>query len=97
MRHIIKKANEIRRKYGVDDLDFVVGKLGAEVVEDPWGRIINEVYIKNLRVIVIDPKLHFYKKRHLIAHCSAHHLFHRHRRTNYFIMGERILEKAWMS
>ena len=34
---------------------------------------------------MIDPNLHPYKKRHLIAHGLAHHLFHRKRRVNYFI------------
>ena len=62
MRHIIEKANEIRRKYGIDDLDFVAGKLGAEVVEKPLGTIIKEAYFKDEGVIVIDPNLHPYKK-----------------------------------
>jgi Zn-dependent peptidase ImmA (M78 family) len=85
MRHIIEKANEIRRKYGVDDLEFVAGKLGAEVVEQPLGTIIKEAYFKDEGVIVIDPNLHPYKKRHLIAHGLAHHLFHRNKRVNYFL------------
>jgi Zn-dependent peptidase ImmA (M78 family) len=85
MRWIIEKANEIRRKYGLDDLDFVAGMLGAKIVEEPLGRIIKEVYIKDLAVIIIDPKLHPYKKRHLIAHGIAHHLFHRDSQVNYFI------------
>jgi len=71
-------------KIVVKPLDFVAGKLGAEVVEEPLGRIIKEVYNKDLRVIVIDPNLHPYKKRHLIAHGLAHHLFYRSRRTNNF-------------
>jgi Zn-dependent peptidase ImmA (M78 family) len=85
MRHIIEKANEIRRKYGVDDLEFVAAKLGAEVVEQPLGTIIKEAYFKDEGVIVIDPNLHPYKKRHLIAHGLAHHLFHRNKRVNYFL------------
>jgi Zn-dependent peptidase ImmA (M78 family) len=85
MRHIIEKANEIREKYGVDDLELLASKLGAEVVEIPLGRIIKEVYIKDEGVIVIDPRLHPYKKRHLIAHGLAHHLFHRNTRVNYFL------------
>ena len=85
MRRIIKKAKEIREKYGFDDLYFVAGKLGAEIVEYPLGRIIKEAYFKDLRIIVIDPSLHPYKKRHLIAHGLAHHLFHRKRKVNYFI------------
>ncbi|MCP8313121.1 MAG: ImmA/IrrE family metallo-endopeptidase [archaeon] len=84
MRRIIEKANEIRKKYGPDDLDFVAEKFGAEVVEEPLGKIIKEVYFKDLKVIVVDPNLHPYKKRHLIAHGLAHHLFHRDRRVNYF-------------
>jgi Zn-dependent peptidase ImmA (M78 family) len=34
---------------------------------------------------VIDPNLHPYKKRHLIAHGLAHHLFHRSMKVNYFL------------
>jgi hypothetical protein len=63
MRHIIEKANEIREKYGIDDLELLASKLGAEVVEIPLGKIIKEVYIKDEGVIVIDPNLHPYKKR----------------------------------
>jgi len=85
MKHIIEKANEIREKYGIDDLELLASKLGAEVVELPLGRIINEVYIKDEGVIVIDPNLHPYKKSHLIAHGLAHHLFHRNTRVNYFL------------
>jgi Zn-dependent peptidase ImmA (M78 family) len=47
------------------------------------GKIIKEVYIKDGGVIVIDPNLHPYKKRHLIAHGLAHHLFHRNAKVNY--------------
>jgi len=86
MKHIIEKANEIREKYGVDDLELLASKLGAEVVEIPLGKIIKEVYIKDEGVIiVIDPNLHPYKKRHLIAHGLAHHLFHRSMKVNYFL------------
>jgi hypothetical protein len=35
MEHIIKKENEIREKYGIDDLELLVSRLGAEVVEIP--------------------------------------------------------------
>ena len=62
MRHIIEKANEIREKYGIDDLELLASKLGAEVVEIPLGKIIKEVYIKDEGVIVIDPNLHPYKR-----------------------------------
>jgi Zn-dependent peptidase ImmA (M78 family) len=85
MKHIIEKANEIRKKYGVDDPELLASKLGAEVVEIPLGKIIKEVYIKDEGVIVIDPNLHPYKKKHLIAHGLAHYLFHRNTRTNYFL------------
>ena len=84
MKKIIEKAKEIARRYGLDDLYFVAGKLGAKVVEYPLGRIVKEAYFKDLGVIVIDPSLHLYKKRHLIAHGLAHHLFHRNRKVNYF-------------
>jgi Zn-dependent peptidase ImmA (M78 family) len=33
----------------------------------------------------MDPNLHPYKKRHLIAHGLAHHLFHRNTKVNYFL------------
>jgi len=85
MKWIIEKANEIRRKYCSEDLDFVVEELGGEVVEETLGTIIKEAYFKDLGVIVVDPSLHLYKKRHLIAHGLAHHLFHRQRRVNYFL------------
>jgi Zn-dependent peptidase ImmA (M78 family) len=85
MRHIIEKANEIREKYGIDDLELLASRFGAEVVEIPLGSIIKEVYIKDEGVIVIDPNLHPYKKRHLIAHGLAHHLFHRNAKVNYFL------------
>jgi Zn-dependent peptidase ImmA (M78 family) len=85
MKHIIEKANEIREKYGIDDLELLTSKLGAEVVEIPLGKIIKEVYIKDEGVIVVDPNLHPYKKRRLIAHGLAHHLFHRNTKVNYFL------------
>ena len=97
MKHIIKKANEIRQKYGIDDLELLASKLGAEVVELPLGRIIKEMCIKDEGVIVVDPNLHPYKKRHLIAHGLAHHLFHRKSRVNYFIEDKlnAILQQEW--
>jgi Zn-dependent peptidase ImmA (M78 family) len=63
----------------------LASKLGAQVVEIPLGTIIKEIYIKDEGVIVIDPNLHPYKKRHLIAHGLAHHLFHRNIKVNYFL------------
>jgi Zn-dependent peptidase ImmA (M78 family) len=85
MRQIIEKANEIRKKYGIDDLKVLASMFGAEVVEIPLGQIIKEAYIKDEGVIVIDPDLHPYKKRHLIAHGLGHHLFHRNTEVNYFL------------
>jgi Zn-dependent peptidase ImmA (M78 family) len=85
MRQIIEKANEIRKKYGIDDLKLLASMFGAEVVEIPLGQIIKEAYIKDEGVIVIDPDLHPYKKRHLIAHGLGHHLFHRNTEVNYFL------------
>jgi Zn-dependent peptidase ImmA (M78 family) len=70
---------------GLTTLSFWLPNWGAEVVEIPLGRIIKEVYIKDEGVIVIDPNLHPYEKRHLIAHRLAHHLFHRNVRVNYFL------------
>jgi hypothetical protein len=84
MRHIIEKANGIKEKYGIDDLELLASKLGAEVVEIPLCKIIKEVYINDEGIIVIDPNLHPYK-RHLIAHGLAHHLFYRNVRVNYFL------------
>jgi len=96
MKHIIKKANEIREKYGIDDLELLASKLGAEVVELPLGRIIKEMYIKDEGIIVIDPNLHPYRKRHLIAHGLVHHLFHRKSRVNYFIENRNDYLNNWL-
>jgi len=96
MKRIIEKANEIREKYGVDDLELLASKLGAEVVEMSLGRIIKEMYIKDEGVIVIDPNLHPYKKRHLIAHALAHHLFHRKDKVNYFLEGKENGFNEWL-
>lgn len=96
MKHIIEKANEIREKYGIDDLELLASKLGAEVVQIPLGRIIKEMYIKDEGVIVVDPNLHPYKKRHLIAHALAHHIFHRKSRVNYFIEDRNDYLNNWL-
>jgi len=63
----------------------LVSKLGAHLFEMPLGKIVKEVYFKDLRAIVVDPNLHPYRKRHLICHALAHHLFHRKREANYFV------------
>jgi len=96
MRHVIEKAHEIREKYGIDDLELLASRLGAEVVQLPLGRIIKEMYIKDEGVIVVDPNLHPYKKRHLIAHGLAHHLFHRNSRANYFLEDRNDLFNDWV-
>ncbi|MEM1558558.1 MAG: ImmA/IrrE family metallo-endopeptidase [Thermoproteota archaeon] len=41
--------------------------------------------LKTRKSLIINPNLHPYKKRHLIAHTLAHHLFHRNMRANYFL------------
>jgi len=96
MKHIIKKANEIREKYGIDDLELLASKPGVKVVELPLGRIIKEMYIKDEGIIVIDPSLRPYKKRHLIARALAHHLFHRKSRVNYFIEDRNDYLNNWL-
>jgi Zn-dependent peptidase ImmA (M78 family) len=96
MKWIIEKANEIREKYGIDDLELLASQLGAKVVEEPLGRIIKECYIKDLEVIIIDPNLHPYKKRHLIAHGLAHHLFHKESKVNYFLEDKDNSFNNWM-
>lgn len=96
MKRIIEKANEIRKKYGVDDLELVAEKLGAKVIEEPLGKIIKEMYIKNEGIIVIDPNLHPYKKRHLIAHGLAHHIFHRKTKVNYFVEDRERKFNNWL-
>lgn len=65
--------------------------IGAKIAEHPLGRIIKKVYFKDLGVIVIDPCLHPYKKRHLIAHGLAHYLFHKKKKVNYFIDEDKDL------
>ena len=42
MKRIVEKANEIR-EYGIDDLDLLASKIGAEVVKIHLGEIIKEV------------------------------------------------------
>lgn len=89
MNWIIGKAKRIYKKYGSDNLDFVVAKLGAKLMEISLTKRIKEVYFHDLKTIVIDPNLHPYQKRHLICHALAHHLFHRKRKVNYFIDGDK--------
>lgn len=89
MNWIIEKANQIYKRYGNEDLDFVVAKLKAKLFEIPIGEIVKEVYFKDLKVIAIDPDLHPYRKRHLIAHALGHHLFHQKRRANYFVVQDK--------
>ncbi|MEO0242800.1 MAG: ImmA/IrrE family metallo-endopeptidase [candidate division WOR-3 bacterium] len=96
MKRIIEKANETRKKYGVDDLELVAEKLGATVIKEPLGKIIKEMYIKDEGIIVIDPNLHPYKRRHLIAHGLAHHIFHRKIKVNYFIEDKERRFNNWL-
>jgi len=74
---IIKKAEEIYRKYGNDDLDLIASKLGAIVFDELKTDVLKEVYFPDIRVIAIKPNLHPYERRYLIAHALGHHLFHR--------------------
>ena len=85
MEKIIKKAEKLSRRYDKDDLEILVSKLGAHLFEMPLGRIVKEVYFKDLKAIVVDSNLHPHQKRHLILHALAHHLFHRKREANYFV------------
>ncbi|MEM3573299.1 MAG: ImmA/IrrE family metallo-endopeptidase [Nitrososphaeria archaeon] len=70
--------------------------MGAKVIEEPLGKIIKEMYIKDEGIIVIDPNLHPYKKRHLIAHGLAHHLFHRKTKVNYFVEDKERRFSSWL-
>ena len=54
------------------------------------------MYIKDEEVIIIDPNLHSYKKRHLIAHRLVHYLFHRKSRVNYFIEDRNDYLNNWL-
>jgi len=54
------------------------------------------MYIKDEEVIIIDPNLHSYKKRHLIAHRLVHYLFHRKSRVNYFIEDRNDYLDSWL-
>jgi len=82
MKKIIKKA---AKRYGEDDLEILVSKLGAHLFEMPLGGIVKEVYLKDLKAIVVDPNLHPHQKRRLILHALAYHLFHRNKSANYFV------------
>lgn len=85
MKRIIKKAEYLQKRYGENEPEALVSKLEAHLFEMPLGRIVKEVYFKDLKAIVVDPNLHPYRKRHLILHALAHHLFHRKREANYFV------------
>jgi len=85
MISIIKKARKLSKRYSQDDLEFLVSRLKAKLLEIPLGKIVKEVYFKDLKTIVVDPELHSYEKRHLILHGLAHHLFHRNKTANYFV------------
>jgi len=85
MKRIIKKAEELLKRYRENEPEVLVSKLGVHLFEMPLGKIVKEVYFKDLKAIVVDPNLHPYRKRHLILHALAHHLFHRKREANYFV------------
>ena len=65
------------------------------MVEKPLGRMIKEMYLKEYKTIVINPDLHPYKKRHLIAHGLAHHLLYQDRKSNYFRDEKDDFINAW--
>jgi predicted amidohydrolase len=65
-------------------LSLLLEGLALRLVEKPLGTIIKEAYVKDEGVIVIDSNLHPCKKRHLIAHSLAHHLFYMNVGVNYF-------------
>jgi hypothetical protein len=69
MRPIIAKANEIMEKHGINDLELLASKLGAEVIEIPLGRIIKEVYIKDEGVIYVLQAAVFFSLPSLLYVC----------------------------
>lgn len=91
MNNILKKARQIYQKYGNCDLELIVDKLKAKLFEYPLGKVVKEVYFKDLKAIVVDSDLHPYRKRHLISHALGHHLFHGKRKANYFVDEDKNL------
>jgi len=85
MKRIIRKAEKLLKRYRENEPGVLVSKLGAHLFEMPLGRIVKEVYFKDLKAIVVDSNLHPYQKRRLILHALAHHLFHRNKTANYFV------------
>ena len=77
MLNIVRKANEIYRRHGADDLYFVATKLGTQIYESLDTENLQEVYFPDLKAIVIKPDLPFYQRSYLLAHALGHHLFHR--------------------
>jgi Zn-dependent peptidase ImmA (M78 family) len=77
MRKIIEKAKKIYKKYGLDDLDFLVSRLGVKLYEILETEKIEEVYFPDLGAIAIKPGLPLYERNYLIIHALGHHLFHR--------------------
>ncbi len=84
----VKKAKQILKKYGFKTIDFsledLLAKLKLEVYETDLGRI-KEVYFRDLRAIVVNPKIHHYQKRRVVAHALGHHLLHECKKANYFL------------
>lgn len=77
MNSIVQKAKELYKKYGSEELDLLVLKLGAKLYEILETKKIKEVYFPDLKAIVIKPGLHPWERNYLIAHALGHHLFHR--------------------
>lgn len=88
MNWIIEKVKEIQRKYGSEELEVLVSRLGAEVHEILEGSNIKEVYFPHLEAIAIKPDLHPYERNYLIAHALGHHLLHRGSKRDFINLHE---------
>ena len=76
MDKIIEEANKVYGQYGSEDLDYIAGKLGAEIHETLNTDGLKEVYFPDLRAIVVKPDLPRHERNYLLAHALGHHLFH---------------------
>lgn len=74
---IIQKANQIYKKYGSKELDFIVEKLGVDIHEVLETENIEEVYFPDIKAIALKPNLDLPQRNYLIAHALGHHFFHR--------------------
>ena len=70
MKHIIKKANEIREKYGIDDLELLASKPGVEVVELPILALIDS------NMAVEGATIHFKNENCDYYDCAMYKLCH---------------------